>query len=31
MDFKAGLFFPCILGVDMRAYLSGDDEGNIYF
>ena len=30
-ELSNSLFFPSIIGVDMKYFLSGDDEGNIYF
>jgi hypothetical protein len=28
---KSNLFFPSIIGVNMKYYLAGDDNNNIYF
>ena len=28
---ESNLFFPSIVGVDMRFYVAGDDNCNVYF
>ncbi len=30
-NLESNLFFPSIIGVNMRYYLAGDDNCNVYF